>query len=419
MNTASLSRLDTIRGLLCQKEPLMPRKYQNGKLQTRDDVARPYYFIRVTLPVIDGVTGKPTKKRVDEKLGFLDAISRDQAMQLRAQTLELVNAHRTIAQSQITFRDLARRYLDIYVPTLGFGTRKKYQLQIKNHLLPAFGDMRLCEIDRPAVQKFLLSKKDSLGWWSRIDLKGILSGMFTVAQDWKLYEGENPTEKIRIGRKIAVYEKRILTGEQIVAILAALDDELRFLVRMLFGLGLNISEALGLRWSDFDLQAGTVSIRRRWYRGDLSAEGELKTDNRAAVVVMASELRAEVRRRRGALSDFVFATETGNPPDERDLLRERFRPVVKRLGLYYRGFGWQAFRRQNITWRQTVGGATPIEAQKAGRHGSLDMTLLYTLEDPERSRAQVDRMFDKLVEIPRKPPERSGAIVTRRRGQKG
>lgn len=92
--------------------------------------------------------------------------------------------------------------------------------------------------------------------------------------------------------------------------------------------------------------------------------------------------------------------------------------MVKRLGLYYRGFGWHAFRRQYITWRQTVGGATPIEAQKAARHGSLDMTLLYTLEDPERSRAQVDRMFDKLIEIPRKPAERSGADVARRYGEK-
>jgi hypothetical protein len=42
---------------------------------------------------------------------------------------------------------------------------------------------------------------------------------------------------------------------------------------------------------------------------------------------------------------------------DHSLLREEFRPVLKGLKLYYPGFGWHAFRRQNITWRQQVGGA--------------------------------------------------------------
>ena len=72
------------------------------------------------------------------------------------------------------------------------------------------------------------------------------------------------------------------------------------------------------------------------------------------------------------------------PPDDRDLLRWEFRPILKRLGLYYPGFGWHAFRRQNVTWRQQVGGVTPLKAQRARGHGSLDMTYLYTLTDTER-----------------------------------
>src|ERR1700731_3851488 len=58
-----------------------------------------------------------------------------------------------------------------------------------------------------------------------------------------------------------------------------------------------------------------------------------------------------------------------------------FRPVVKRLGLYYKGFGWHAFRRVNISYRQHYGGTTPLEAQRGGRQSSLDMTYLYTLSE--------------------------------------
>jgi len=60
---------------------------------------------------------------------------------------------------------------------------------------------------------------------------------------------------------------------------------------------------------------------------------------------------------------FIFA-DPENPPDDRDLLRFEFRPVLQKLGLYYQGFGWHAFRRLHVTMRQTIGGATPIEAQK-------------------------------------------------------
>ena len=79
--------------------------------------------------------------------------------------------------------------------------------------------------------------------------------------------------------------------------------------------------------------------------------------------------------------------------------------MLKRLKLYYQGFGWHAFRRQNITWRQQVGGATPLEAQRAAGHGSLDMTYLYTLNDAEREGSQVQAMFDKLMEVPAGKPQ--------------
>jgi hypothetical protein len=99
-----------------------------------------------------------------------------------------------------------------------------------------------------------------------------------------------------------------------------------------------------------------------------------------------------------ARDQFLFTGPDGvNPPDDRDLLRYEFRPVLLRLGLYYPGFGWHAFRRQNITWKQQLGGATPLEAQKAGRHSSLDMTYLYTLTDPERETLQQQRMFEALL----------------------
>lgn len=379
----------------------MPRKYQNGKLQVRDDVKRPYYFVRVSVPRI-GKEGERETNRPREILGFLDEISQKEALRRRAALLEAVNSGRLLVQSQAKFKDVAARFEKIRIPQLGFSTQKKYKTQITRHILPAFGELRLCDIDRPRVEAWLGAKAEAgLGWWTRIDLKGVLSAIFTGAKDWKLWEGENPTEGVRFGRKKLVREKRLLTAEHLRTILAALAARERFIVLLLFGLGLRISEALGLRWTDVDSDAGTVTIRRRWYRGDLAEETKSEAGER--VLQIGRALADEFRQRHPGAhrrGEFVFIGDDGhNPPDDRDLLRENFRPVMKKLGLYYKGFGWHAFRRQNVTWR-VQGGATPIEAMRAAGHSSVDMTLLYTLPDAERESRQVDAMFERLMEMP-------------------
>jgi integrase len=381
----------------------MPRKYQNPKLEIRRDGKRPYYFVRVTLLKI---TDQGRQRRREQRiLGFVDEISAKEARTRRAEALELVNAGRVLVQSQIRFKDIAKRFLELRVPQLGVATQAQYRCQIDNHIIPAFGEMRMCDIGRPVVEEFLNAKEEArLGWWSRNNLRGILSSIFRAAKDWRLWDGENPVIGVRIGKKHFKREKRLLTVEQMRALLAALPDRLRFVVLLQFGLGLRISETLGLRWRDIDFGGATVAIRRRWYRGDLSEEDVTKTAASNAELRLSASMLSEIKLRYPGphkRDEFVFIGDDGHmPPDDRDLLRFEFRPILKRLGLYYPGFGWHAFRRQNITWRQQVGGATPLEAQKAARHASLDMTYLYTLPDAERETVQQQKMFDLLLGLP-------------------
>lgn len=213
--------------------------------------------------------------------------------------------------------------------------------------------MRMCDIDRPAVEAFLAEKEQAgLGWWSRIDLKGVLSGIFTTAKSWKLWEGDNPTEGVRIGRKKEVREKKLLSADDMRRLLAALPPgDARFIVLVIFGTGLRVSEVLGLKWSDIDLDAGTRAVKRRWYRGDLDEPKNDPSKRTRQLGPLAVEFRHAYPGPQ-ARDRFVFLGDNGVPPDERDLQRYELRPLLKRLGLYYKGFGWHAFRRTHITRMQ-------------------------------------------------------------------
>ena len=72
--------LGMIRNILQKECSEMPKRYQNPKLERRDDVAVPFWFIRVRV-------SDPAKKKTRTvlKLGFCHEMNRKDAMKKRAE----------------------------------------------------------------------------------------------------------------------------------------------------------------------------------------------------------------------------------------------------------------------------------------------------------------------------------------------
>jgi integrase len=125
-------------------------------------------------------------------------------------------------------------------------------------------------------------------------------------------------------------EPRYLTGAEIARLLAQLSDTFRPVAATCAYAGLRVSEALGLRWKDVDLKAGTITVA-----GQLGAAGTridaTKTISSAATVPMLPALRRELvahRSRQAARSlvrvradELVFTTNRGLPQSRRNMLR--------------------------------------------------------------------------------------------------
>ncbi len=223
------------------------------------------------------------------------------------------------------------------------------------------------------IEAWLIGKeRDGLSWWTREGLRGVLSSIFAAAREWKFWSGDNPAAGVRIGRKTEARElskKPPLTAEQLQAILAAVSEGTRFMVLIAVLIGLRISEIMGLRWSDIDFEAVTLTVNRRWYRGNL----DQPKNARSARVGWGPLVTEFTRRYHGPhkRDEYLFVVEDGvMPADERDVLRYELRPALKRLKVLISRFRLvgTSFRRNEITWRQTVGGATAMEAQKGAGH---------------------------------------------------
>lgn len=392
-------RLDIIRGIL-DDSPMI--RYQDPAIEISAG-KRPYYFVRAYVMTVEGNSASAVRRRL--RLGYVsDFKTQYELKQAKQAVMAQINQGKFVIQAQIPFAGILKRYQEVHIPTLGEAVQGDYRQKIAKHVEPFFGRLATAAVTGDLVQQWINSKKD-LSWWSRKGLIYILSGIFTQAKTWKLWTGDNPCEHIKIGSKDCKREKKLLRADGFNAFLNAIPDTricsveaARLIVITAITSGCRVSEALGIQPRDIDpeLDGGTLRIARGWRRGfpvptkSAASKRSRKIEGLATRLMIFSAGKAS--------DEYIFgrADRAGNPPDDRDLQQHVFRPAAERAGIYFEGFGMHTFRRMNITWRQTLGGATVFEAQKAAGHAQPSTTWDYTITDDERERVHVRAILDQI-----------------------
>ena len=355
---------------------------------------RPYWYIRYRRKVL---VERDQIEREEKwhKLGYCNEISKREAQRLRDGIMRDVNREVYTLQSQVRFRDFVTVYKEQHVVTLAPGPRQKYLSLLNNHIIPAFGKLRLCDIGTQEIQALINAKAvEGLSWWTRKDIKGIISGIFTKAEDWGYWERRNPARRVSLGRKRQKRPKRILNDDQLRELLAAVPLFVRLMVELAVSTSMRISEILGLKWRCVDLERGLVHVEERYYRGDTD-EPKSERSRRSLPLGYLTEALRRHKPSRAPLDDYVFH-KGGEPLDDRAILRDHIRPATKRLGFYFEGFGWHSFRRQHLTLIQEEG-ATAFEAQAQAGHSRPVMTSEYTIVGLERREQAVRRVQERLL----------------------
>src|SRR5260370_10525183 len=153
------------------------------------------------------------------------------------------------------------RYLAEELPNR-HSTARGYQCWLRNHIRTKWGEYHIDQIKPLAVEQWL--KGLDLAPKSKGHLKNQMRILFNCAMRWELLPYQsNPMGLVRVkdsSKRVRV--PAVLTIEQFREVLLHIPEPYRMMCVVAGGLGLRISEGLGLQWCHFDWKNQQVQIRR-------------------------------------------------------------------------------------------------------------------------------------------------------------
>jgi integrase len=183
-------------------------------------------------------------------------------------------------------RTVIERYKAERMPTR-HTTARVYSCFLRNHILPRWGEEPIQALQpRPVelwLRELLLSPK------SKTHVRSLMHGLVEFAM-WAgmLDLSRNPISLVRnVGATRSTRKARSLTASQFQALLKELDEPFATMALLSVCLGLRISEALALKWSDVDWLGSRLSVKRGIVNQQVS---DVKTQGSARTFNLSTEL---------------------------------------------------------------------------------------------------------------------------------
>lgn len=277
-------------------------------------------------------------------------------------------------------------------------TKQVYESNLKNHIVPRWGDYQLRDFFSVEVEEWLGHLKLAPG--SRAKIRNQMSAIFRHGIRWGwIGQHENPIAMVRVSSK-RLRTPETLTREEFMALLAQLPDRERVMGMVCATTGLRISEALGLKWEDIDFVKGQANVLRSVVDGSV---GRCKTEVSQQPVPLDALTRGEIQSWRAITmyasdEDWLFASDRlfGKMPIWANVsLQKVLQPAAKRAGITKR-IGWHIFRHTYSSLLSEHGGDVKV-VQELMRHAKISTTMeVYTHARMEAKREAQSRVVDVL-----------------------
>ncbi len=315
------------------------------------------------------------------------------------------DAGEPVAASRVLVGAFLERWLDEALPAgdLKPTTVENYATLTRHHLIPALGHRRLDALTAADVQRMINTKRaEGLSDRTVQLLHAILRRALGQAVRWQ--EARRNVAALVDRPRVQRKEARCLSPAEAQRLLdAARGERLFALYAVALACGLRRGEALALRWSDVDLEAGTLRVARTLSRvrsGNIFTEPKSPRSRRTVPLPTScvAELRAHrVRQAEERLQlcgawqdhDLVFPSSWGTPMDPRNALRA-FTAVAKRAGLH--GIGLHTLRHTCASLLLAQGVHPRVVMETLGHSGIAITMDVYSHVMPQQQREAADLM---------------------------
>lgn len=328
---------------------------------------------------------------------------RDVRERLLALQLEMQQKHLRIERVPTLGEFLEYWLTQSVKPRLRPLTHAGYQVNVRKHITPTLGTIKLDRLTPQHVQE-MLTERLAAGLSPKTIryVHQVLRSALGVAKRWELVDRNVATlvdppraKRAQIRPLEPVDARRFLESVR--------GDRLEALYSVALALGLRQGEALGLRWQDIDLEAGVLKVRNQLQRIDTKLIlVEPKTDrSRRTLVVPQSiveRLREHAKRQlaeklwagsRWVENDLVFPNRYGGPLQARRVIDE-FHKALDKAGLPRIRFH---DLRHSCATLLLVQGVSPRVVMDILGHSEIAMTMnTYSHVVPELQRDAAERM---------------------------
>jgi len=275
---------------------------------------------------------------------------------------------------------------DVAKPTLRPNGYKRYEQDVRLHLVPTLGKLALGKLTAQHLTALYRELSKKLAAKPLGHVHRCLHVALEAAVRWDLI-ARNPCDLVS-PPKVQRKEIQPLDVEQAKALLAAIKGEpLESLYVLALMTGARHGELLGLKWSDVDLAAGTLQIRRSLVRvtGQGFVEQEPKTQKGRRQVTLAPGAVEALKRQRAtqlearlrAASEWedhelVFCNVFGRPLEPANIRARSFKPILHRAGLP--DIRFHDLRHSAATLLLALGVHPRIVQEQLG-HSTISITL--------------------------------------------
>ncbi len=255
-------------------------------------------------------------------------------------------------------------------------TARVYRSFLNNHIVPRWGRSLITELQPRPVELWL--KDLPLSPKSKTHVRSLLHSLLEYAM-WsgKLELGRNPIALVQNkGATRKTRQPRSLSSDEFQAIAEELREPFRTISLLSICLGLRISEALGLRWSDVDWLGSSIMIQRGVVNQRVDSvkttESKRRLELSAEVLTLLKEWRAQSEFREPG--DWIFASpyKVGRLPWSYTAVLTNLKAAAKRADLGV--VSTHALRHSFRSWLDAVGAKVTVQ-QRMMRHSDIRTTM--------------------------------------------